>query len=139
MEENLSGLELQVDQSASKNLLEAARWAKFLSVAGFICMALLIICFVAAQGLISNALSQLVPAITAEEGYGIILVIILVAAIIVCLLMYFLFRGSVLIKRGIETKSQETFNNGLASLKAYFIMYGFFAILGVVVNLVSLL
>ena len=53
--------------------------------------------------------------------------------------MYFLFRGSVLIKRGIETKSQETFNNGLASLKAYFIMYGFFAILGVIANLVSLL
>jgi hypothetical protein len=56
----------------------------------------------------------------------------------VCLLMYFLFRGSILIKRGIETKSQEIFNNGLASLKAYFTMHGIIAIIGLVFKLVSI-
>jgi hypothetical protein len=52
--------------------------------------------------------------------------------------MYFLFRGSILIKRGIETKSQEIFNNGLASLKAYFTMHGIIAIIGLVFKLVSI-
>jgi len=51
-------------------------------------------------------------------------------------LMYFLFRGSILIKKGIETKSQDMFNNGLASLKAYFMMYGILAIIALISNFV---
>ena len=36
MEENHSIFDLQVDQTASKNLSDATRWAKFLSVTGFV-------------------------------------------------------------------------------------------------------
>jgi len=60
----------------------------------------------------------------------------IIIAGIVFLLMYFLFRGSILIKKGIETKSQDMFNNGLASLKAYFMMYGILAIIALISNFV---
>jgi hypothetical protein len=139
MEDNQSILELQVDQTASKNLSDVTRWAKFLSVTGFVCMGLMVICFIAMQSQVTSLLSQLVPEFTDLGNLGgVLIAVIVIVAGIVCLLMYFLFKGSILIKKGIETKSQEIFNNGLASLKAYFIMYGILAIIGLISNLVSI-
>lgn len=138
MEENQSILELQVDQTASKNLSDATRWAKFLSITGFVCMGLMVIFFIAMQSQITSALSQVIPGFSDIDSFGFLVTVIIIVAGIVCLLMYFLFRGSMLIKKGIETKSQEIFNNGLAALKAYFIMSGIIAIIGLVSNLVSL-
>ena len=139
MEENQSILELQVDQTASKNLSDAARWAKFLSVTGFVCMGLMVIFFLSMHSQIASALSQVIPGFANIDSFGMLTTIIIVVAGIGSLFMYFLFRGAILIKRGLETKSQETFNNGLASLKNYFIMYGILAIIGLISNLVSLL
>jgi hypothetical protein len=138
MEENQSILELQVDQTASKNLSDAARWAKFLSITAFICMGLMVIFFMAMQSQITSALSQVIPGFSNISNVGFLVTVVIIVAGIVCLLMYFLFRGSILIKKGIETKSQEIFNNGLAALKSYFIMSGIIAIIGLVSNLVSI-
>jgi|SRR5689334_19700815 len=138
MEENQSFLELQVDQTASKNLYDASRWAKFLSIAGFICMGVALVFFVAMRSQIASALAQVIPGFTNFESFGVLITGFIIAAGIGCVLMYFLLRGSILIKKGIQTKSQEAFNNGLASLKAYFTMYGILAILGLIFNLISL-
>jgi len=138
MAENQSFLELQVDQTASKNLSEVARWARFLSITGFVCMSLMVIFFVSMQSRLAAAMSQIVPGFSDLNGIGVLLAIIIIAAAVGCLLLYFLFRGSSLIKRGIETKNQEVFNSGLASLKAYFTMYGILAIIVFITNLVSI-
>jgi hypothetical protein len=138
MAENQSFLELQVDQTASKNLSEVARWARFLSITGFVCMSLMVIFFVSMQSRLAAAMSQIVPGFSDLNGIGVLLAIIIIAAAVGCLLLYFLFRGSTLIKRGIETKNQEVFNTGLASLKAYFTMYGILAIIVFITNLVSI-
>ena len=138
MAENQSFLELQVDQTASKNLSEVARWARFLSITGFVCMSLMVIFFVSMQSRLAAAMSQIVPGFSDLNGIGVLLTIIIIAAVVGCLLLYFLFRGSTLIKRGIETKNQEVFNTGLASLKAYFTMYGILAIIVFITNLVSI-
>ena len=138
MEENQSFLELQVDQTAAKNLSDVARWARFLSITGFVCMSLMVIFFVSMQSRLAAAMSQIVPGFSDLNGIGVLLTIIIIAAVVGCLLLYFLFRGSTLIKRGIETKNQEVFNSGLASLKAYFTMYGILAIVVFITNLVSI-
>ena len=139
MDENQSILELQVDQSGSRSLCDAARWARFLSIVGLSSMGLLILCLLLLRGTITNALSEFAPTIGLEQGFGFVLAILILAVLIVGVLMYFLFRGATLVKRGIEIKNQETFNNGLSSLKTYFAMYGVFAILGVFGNLIVLI
>lgn len=136
MEENQSILELQVDETASKNLSDAARWAKFLSIIGFVGIGLMIIICLSFQARIVDALSELLPATT--NGLTFILTIMVIVAIIFGVLLYFLFRASILMKRGIETKNQEVFNNGLASLKAYFTMYGILTILGLIFSITSI-
>jgi len=138
MEENQSFLDLQVDQASSKNLLEAARWARFLSIIGFVCMGLLLIFFIAFQNQIANAFAQFIPGVSNSAGFGILLAALVITAALVVLLMFFLIRAATLIRRGIETKNQEVFNNGLASLKAYFTMYGILSILGLITTLLNL-
>jgi uncharacterized membrane protein YdbT with pleckstrin-like domain len=138
MDENQSILELQVDQSASRSLSDAARWARFLSIVGFVGMGLLILCLLLARTAISNMLTQFAPGMALEQSYGIVAAIVVIMVAIVGVLMYLLFRGATLIRRGIETKNQETFNNGLSSLRTYFAIYGVFAILGLITNLIVL-
>ena len=131
-------LELQVDQTASKNLSEVSRWAKFLSITGFVFMGCMLIVFIAMRSQITSTLSQVIPGFAEVNSLGVLVAFFIIIAGIVFLLMYFLFRGSTLIKKGIETKSQDMFNNGLASLKAYFMMYGILAIIALISNFVSI-
>jgi hypothetical protein len=131
-------LELQVDQTASKNLSEVSRWAKFLSITGFVFMGCMLIVFIAMRSQIASTLSQVIPGFADVNSLGVLVAFFIIIAGIVFLLMYFLFRGSILIKKGIETKSQDMFNNGLASLKAYFMMYGILAIIALISNFVSI-
>jgi hypothetical protein len=139
MEESQSILELHVDQTASKNLSDAARWAKFLSVLGFVCVGFVLIFFIAMRSQITGALSRLIPGFSELDSMGMLIGIIVIIAGLVGLLLYFLFRGSLLIKKGIETKSQDVFNSGLGLLKAYFIMYGIITIVELVSSIVSIL
>jgi hypothetical protein len=83
-------------------------------------------------------LTQFAPGMALEQSYGIVAAIVVIMVAIVGVLMYLLFRGATLIRRGIETKNQETFNNGLSSLRTYFAIYGVFAILGLITNLIVL-
>ena len=138
MDDNQSILELQVDQTASKNLSEVSRWAKFLSITGFVFMGCMLIVFIAMRSQITSTLSQVIPGFADVNSLGVLVAFFIIIAGIVFLLMYFLFRGSILIKKGIETKSQDMFNNGLASLKAYFMMYGILAIIALISNFVSI-
>lgn len=138
MEDNQSILELQVDQTASKNLSDVTRWAKFLSITGLVCMGVMVIFFIVMRSQIAGALSQLIPGFSEIDSFGMLISIVVIGAGLVCVLMYFLFRGSVLIRKGIESKNQEIFNNGLASLRAYFTMYGVLAVVGLVINMVSI-
>jgi hypothetical protein len=79
-----------------------------------------------------------IPGFSNLDSFGLLITVIIIVVGVVCLLMYFLFRGSTLVRKGIETKSQETFNSGLAALKAYFTMYGILAIIGLISNIVSI-
>src|SRR5262245_5907671 len=99
MDENQSILELQVDQSASRSLSDAARWARFLSIVGFVGIGLLILCLLLARAAINSALSQFAPTMGLQDSYGFVVAIVVIMAAIVGVLMYTLFRGATLIKR----------------------------------------
>ncbi|HEY2721362.1 MAG TPA: hypothetical protein VGI82_06540 [Chitinophagaceae bacterium] len=137
MEENQSILDLQVDNSAAANLSEASRWAKFLSIVGFVCMGLLVLLLLAEEAKIGQYFVNYVPGGNVSNNVVALMVVVIIVAAIVCVLMFFLFKAATLIQRGIATKNQEIFNNGLASLKAYFTMYGILAILGALGSLIN--
>lgn len=129
--------ELQVDQPAAENLSSAASWAKFISIVCFIGLGILIITFIAFRNSYIAAFALVLSANTSATG--IIIMTIALVFLVVGLLVFFLFKAAVLIKRGIQTSDQQTFNSGLGSLKSYFTTYGIIAILALVLKLIGLI
>jgi len=139
MEGNQSVFELEVDQVASKNLIDAARWARFIAIFVFIAMGCFLLLMIIGQSQISSAFSDFMPGESSINGFGVLLGVFIFIAIIVCVVFYFLIRGANLIRKGIEAKNILMLNDGLRSLKTYFIIYGVLAILGLLVNLIALI
>ena len=141
MEENQSLLDLQVDKEAASNLLEVSRWAKFLGVLVVTGFALVFVMFIVLWSRIET-LFLLNEKITASESSLMRITAIItytIAASIFIILVSFLIRGANRIRKGIQNRDQLLFNNGLASFKNFFIMYGVLAIIGLFFVLLSLL
>jgi hypothetical protein len=130
--------DLNVDQEGAGNLSGAAGWAKFFAIVVFIGIGLLIVLFVALRQQISDAIARFFPVMNGSQGFGVLAGALVFVAIICIILMVFLFKGAVLIRQGIQTKNQQTFNSGLASLKSYFILYGVLSILSILFKIIGL-
>jgi hypothetical protein len=141
MEENQSFLELQVDQGASENLSEAARWGRLLAVMVLVAVGLFLL-MVITMGSQFGSLVLTPDEMKGSGGdlflAGLIAVFVLVGAI-VGVLMSFLVKGCNRIRNGIRNKDQLLFNSGLANLKNYFAMYGVLGILGLLIAMLGLI
>jgi hypothetical protein len=137
MEENQPIFDLQVDDAAGKNLTSASKWARFLAIVVFVCVGLLLIIFLTYGQQILNGISEVIPTMGRSAGTG-VLAVIIIAALLIFVLMFLLFRGASLVIAGVRTKNQETLNNGLTSLKSYFIMWGILYIISTLFNLIGL-
>ena len=138
MEENQSMFELEIDQTASKNLIDAARWARFMAIFMFVTMGCVLIILIALQDRISTSISDYLPSIGRSEGFVYLLMFVIVIVLVVTVIMVFLLRGAVQIKRGIETRNQQELVDGLRSLKIYFTIYGVLAIVSLVFSIIGL-
>lgn len=115
---------LQVDEVARANMLEMARWTKFLSIVGFIGLGLL------AMGGIAMLFST---AIIDSMGYGALgTSVALIYLVLVALYFYptyALFKFANTVKPAIRTANQAQFNEALGHLKGVFKFVGIFTII----------
>lgn len=130
--ENLDLLnnDLQVSPASQSFLSEAARWGKFLSVAGFIFCGFIVITAFFIPSIYTNLsrLNGLSPEIinSAAASLSIIYFIIAVVLFFPCL---FLYRFSVKMKLALTTISQENFEISFKNLKSLFKFYGIVTII----------
>lgn len=136
-----SFLQMHLDYDGGHILHETVRWSRFLSIVGFVGLALLVLVFALAGTALLAAFSQLAPGIAALGGLGgaIIFGIVLIIVAVCGFILYMLYRFSVLTRRGIERQDQAAFAEGMRCLKIYFVVNGIFALLGLVSNLSSLI
>jgi len=127
--------DLNVDEIANRNLWGAAGWARFLSVVVFIGIALVIIAFLSLRSQITATLSRFIPGM---DGIGFAVGLLAAAVGIAVILFYFLINGAILVRKGLLNKDQSSFNNGLSSMKNYFIMYGVVAIITIILTILGL-
>ena len=124
MEENQnpSLFGLSIDPAAKAQLSEAARWARFLSIVGFIVIGLIVLIGIFAGSLISSMMSSGVGnnpvggAASGIWGSFLIIVYILVAALYFfpCL---FLYRFATKMKVALASDDQESLNTSFQNLK----------------------
>jgi hypothetical protein len=144
--QNTSLFGLSIDPAAKAHLSEAARWAKFLAIVGFVFIGIVVIAALFAGAIFStylNAFSaQGGEAVARGMGFGITLYMLACAAVgfFPCL---FLFRFSVKAKAALASGDQEGLNTSFQNLKKYFRYIGiltiiFLALYGIML-LISLL
>jgi hypothetical protein len=126
---------LQVDHESAAYFRQASQWVKFITIAGFIFFGLCALVLAFAGSAISAGIQKSYP--MAAGGAGGLVVVILIAMMVAILLLIFLFRFATLTRRGIERHDQITFNEGLKSLRYYFIVSGVLAILGIIFSVLS--
>jgi hypothetical protein len=130
-ERSPSLFEMEMDGTAQSNLLSISKWAKFISVTGFVIGAL------ATLGLLigGSALLRQMAALTSFGQTDIAGAFIVGALIVMVFLgawIYFLFRSSTMIRRGLQSRSSSDLAEGFKAMRIYFVF-------SVVVSLLSIL
>lgn len=140
MEDNQSILNnLQIDQEGNNQLTETARWAKLFSVLGLSALALMVISLAVSWEIILKLLTS-TQGSNPPAGVGTVLfMMVLLVTVIASILLLFILKGAIRIRRGLINKDQVLFNSGLSSLKNFFVMFGVITVLRFVFYLLQLI
>lgn len=117
---------INVDQTGKTHLAEAARWAKFLSILGFIMCGFIVLIGLFFGTFISMFSSQYgsnpyneLP--TSSTGFGATMAVLyIIIALIYFIPCLFLFRFATKMKAALVANDQEVLNNSFQNLKASF-------------------
>jgi len=129
--------DLLVTHTIGNHLHDSTKWCRFLSIVGIVFLSIFVIAAIIGGPSIVRLVADLFPGL--EDAIGNLIIIIMILLIAVSgVLLFLLFRFSILTRRGLELRNQALFNDGLKALKFYFIIYGVIGILGVLVNIAGL-
>jgi hypothetical protein len=122
------GEQLMVSRELNNQLADATKWSRFISIVSIVCLAIFLIAGLTASTVMATYLSSFFP-MGGEFLSGIILAVIIIVCVVAGVLLYFLLRFSNLTRKGIQLGNQSVFNDGMAALKTYFIIYGVIALI----------
>ncbi len=144
-QDSLSSFGLQLDDEVKQELMETAKWTKFISVVVFCFFAVMLLFSIFGASALFNSLRNIrqldekLIMITSIGG-GVVAAIIAVIIIFVTLTYYFMFRFSTKIKSGIVVENEQNVNEAFSSLKIFFIIttiFGIVTLLGTIINLIK--
>ena len=127
---------MNIDQAGRSHLAEAARWAKFISVIGFIVCGMVVLIGVFFNSFFrtfSTGLERSSPygdMPNAEPFTSAIAFIYIVVALIYFFPFLFLFRFASKMKTALASNDQETLNTSFQNLKATFRFVGILLLIG---------
>jgi hypothetical protein len=125
--QNLLTAELQVDSIAFTHLKETARWARFLSIVGFVFSAIIVLMALFAGSIFSATMSKFEGG--SMIGTTFVMVFYLIAAVVYFFLSLYLFRFATKMKLALESTDQENFGESLMNLKMVYRMLGIITII----------
>lgn len=139
-DQNASLFGLGIDHISKGHLSEAARWAKFLAVCGFIFLGLLVIYGMIMSFVFANMTSKMSEFDNTSNtsdlgnimGIGMIIFYI-ICAVIAFFPYYFLLRFANKMKAALISNDQETLNSSFQNLKILYRYMGILMIISLVV------
>jgi uncharacterized membrane protein len=122
-----------IDQSSRTHLSEAAKWAKFLAIVGFVMCGLIVVIAIFAGSflaMMSNPYNEgYRGSARLTQGMGVIVTILYIGIAILFFFPYlFLFRFATRMKAALNTNDQLTLNTSFQNLKIMFRYVGILTI-----------
>jgi hypothetical protein len=136
MEEQNSLFEINVDESATREIGELSRWSKLFGIIILCLMGLAVLFVLFAWDRLLDTMAEQSPE-GANIFAGTMAVVGIIILAVVGIMMFFLIRSANRIRTSLQTKDQGLFNSGLNDLKTYFVFMGVFGIISLVSNLLS--
>lgn len=137
---------LSIDQTSRTHLGEAARWARFLSIVGFIFLGLFALLMIFGGAYLSKLFSQQYGDFDNETGGAFqttmtigIIAYYLVVFLLVFFAYLFLYRFSTNLKKALASNDQETLNRSFQNLKILYRYWGILTIIGLVFFTIAVL
>ena|SRR5690606_4169872 len=136
---------LSINETNKTELAEAARWAKFLAILGFIMCGLIVLGGIFAGTIFSTLMSGNMQEIEGMEGGmpagfgGIMAVFYIIFALIYFFPCLFLFRFANQMKAALATNEQGALNSSFQNLKSMFRFLGIFTIVMLAVYVIAIL
>lgn len=131
--------DLSVTHSLGNQLIQISKWTRFMSILGIVFLGIFLLFGILASSMMVPILQSTYPGLVDNSIGGVVIAILVIFVGIFGILVFFLLRFTVRTRRGIELRNQQMFNEGLRSLKIYFLIYGVLAILGLAGNVFTLL
>lgn len=132
-----SGLfSLTIDPVGRGHLTEAAKWARFLAIVGFVCMTIFALfaifggSYIATMFGKASQFNELSPDFTAGMTVGIIVYYVCVA-LIVFFAYLFLYRFAVNMRSALRENSQDLLNRSFQNLKILYRYWGILTVIGI--------
>src|SRR5687768_12426955 len=129
MDDNQSLFELEVDHITSEELLDTSRWQRMFGIILLTIIGLVLLAFLIGWNKISVLIGETIAGENSQAAMAVIVVILLLIAIVLGIMSWFLIRGAGRIKTALRMKDQMLFNNGLSDLKTFFIINGIISII----------
>lgn len=123
IDKQFSNSELTISTQNKEHLQEAAKWAYFLAIVGFVGLGLMVL-----GGLIVMFVGASASRLGAGAEMGVFGIIYLVMAALYFFPMYYLFLFAQKIKSACASSSQTDMDGGLENLKSLFKFLGIFTI-----------
>ena len=132
---NLFGL--SIDTTGREHLKEAARWARFLAIVGFVFIALVALFLVAGGSYFANMFGRVNQYNDLNSGFttGMTIAIIiyyLCVALLVFFAYLFLYRFAVNMKMALQGNNQELLNRSFQNLKILYRYWGILTIIALI-------
>ena len=119
--------QLTINSTAKNFLKETSKWAKFLSIIGFVLIGLMLVFAVFATTIFDLA-AKMQPDM--PESLGLVMTITyLVLAIIYFFPVYYLFKFSTKMKSALATKNEDTLMKAFEMLKSHYKFIGVFTVI----------
>lgn len=128
-QQNQNLFELQLDQPSTAYLGEAAKWAKFLAIMGFIFCGLMIIIALFAGSIIGAAVSAAGSGMSSMLGTGFFTTIYLIIGAIYFFPCLYLFRFASQMQDAIRNHEQNRLQDSFKNLKSCFKFMGILIII----------
>jgi hypothetical protein len=109
---------MRINEASKAFLLETAKWAKFLSIVGFVMLGLIVL-----GALIAGAAGAAFGGIGAMGG-GLIAFIYILVAVLYFFPIFYLFKASVALKEGLLANDESSVTNGFENLKSHYKFVG---------------
>ena len=130
--------DMNMDSNTQSHLLSISKWTKFISVTGFVVGGIALLSLAAFGAEIIKQFSALFSFGDADLA-GALIAVVLAVFLLMGFWVYFLFRASSLLKRGLQNRDTAQLADGFKAMRIYFVFSFVISVLSMLSTIQSFL